>query len=89
VLDLDPPMQEIKETSVREAWVLCLILGIVMINFPFVHIFNTVQLIFGIPKLVLYFFIGWPVSIVVIWFFVCNTTADEQPNPDPENEDSL
>ena len=88
-MDLDLPMPEIKETSVREAWVLCLILGIVMINFPFVHIFNTDQLIFGIPKLVLYFFIGWPVSIVVIWFFVCNTTTDDQPNPDPENEDSL
>lgn len=82
-------MQETKETSVREAWILCLILGIIMINFPFVHIFNTEQLIFGIPKLILYFFIGWPVSIAVIWFFVCKTTTDEQPNADSENEDSL
>lgn len=82
-------MQKIKETSFREAWVLCLILGIVMINFPFVHIFNSDQLIFGIPKLVLYFFIGWPASIAVIWFFVCSTSADELPNPAPDNEDSL
>jgi len=82
-------MQKIKETSFREAWILCLILGIVMINFPFVHIFSTNQLIFGIPKLVLYFFIGWPVSIAVIWFFVCSTSTDESSNPDPDNEDSL
>lgn len=82
-------MQEIKENSVREAWILCLILGIIMINFPFVHIFNTEQLIFGIPKLVLYFFIGWPVSIAVIWFFVCNTTTEAQQQTDSENEEEL
>jgi hypothetical protein len=41
-----------------------------MINFPFIHIFNSVQLIFGLPELVLYFFIGWPLSIAVIWYFV-------------------
>ena len=63
-------MKESQGNSIREAWVLCLILGLIMINFPFIHIFNTTQLIFGIPKLVLYFFIGWPVSIAVIWFFV-------------------
>ena len=63
-------MKEAQGSSIREAWVLCLILGLVMINFPFIHIFNTEQLIFGIPQLVLYFFIGWPVSIGVIWFFV-------------------
>ena len=62
-------MKESQESSIREAWVLCLILGLVMINFPFVHIFNTELLIFGIPQLVLYFFIGWPISIAVIWLF--------------------
>ena len=63
-------MKDSQASSSREAWFLCLILGLIMINFPFVHIFNASQLIFGIPKLVLYFFIGWPISIVVIWFFV-------------------
>ena len=63
-------MQESQKSSIREAWILCLILGLIMINFPFIQIFNTEQLIFGIPILVLYFFIGWPISIVVIWFFV-------------------
>ena len=71
-------MKESRESSIKEAWALCLILGLVMINFPFVHIFNTERLIFGIPQLVLYFFIGWPVSIVVIWIFVRYTEKDSQ-----------
>jgi hypothetical protein len=63
-------MKESQRSSIREAWILCLILGMIMINFPFIHIFNSGQLIFGLPKLILYFFIGWPLSIVVIWYFV-------------------
>ncbi len=72
-------MKEPQESSIREAWVLCLILGLIMINFPFIHIFNAEQLIFGIPKLVLYFFIGWPISIIVIWIFV-RYTGKELPD---------
>lgn len=75
-------MKEPQESLIREAWVLCLILGLIMINFPFIHIFNTGELIFGIPKLVLYFFIGWPISIIVIWFFVRYTGKES-----PESED--
>ena len=63
-------MEEPQEKSTREAWILCLVLGLIMINFPFIHIFNTKQMIFGIPGLILYFYIGWPLSIGVIWLFV-------------------
>ena len=78
-------MQGTKENSVREAWILCLILGLIMINFPFVHIFSTERMIFGIPELVLYFFIGWPASIVVIWLFVCNMKSSLNENSDQDN----
>ena len=71
-------MKESQENSIREAWILCLILGMIMINFPFIHIFNSEQPIFGIPKLVLYFFIGWPASIAVIWFFARYVEKDSQ-----------
>lgn len=71
-------MSDSKQNSVREAWVLCLILGLVMINFPFVHIFSTEEMIFGIPELVLYFFIGWPASICVIWLFSYNLSQSER-----------
>ncbi len=75
-------MKESQGNSIREAWVLCLILGLIMINFPFIHIFNTEQLIFGIPILVLYFFIGWPASIAVIWFFARHMEKGSQDSSD-------
>ena len=71
-------MKESQKSSIREAWILCLILGLIMINFPFIHIFNSAQIIFGLPELVLYFFIGWPLSIVVIWYFVHSIEKDSQ-----------
>ena len=63
-------MKDHRGDSTKEAWILCLILGITLINFPFIHIFNNERMIFGIPPLVLYFFIGWPASIGVTWLFV-------------------
>jgi len=62
-------MKKQQGSSTKEAWILCLILGIIMLNFPFIQIFNSDELILGIPILVLYFFIGWPVSIIVIYLF--------------------
>jgi len=55
--------------QLREAWLLFFILGIVMLNFPFLEIFNKSAVIFGIPVLFLYFFVGWPSSILVIFLF--------------------
>ena len=55
--------------NLQESWVICFFLGMVMLNFPFLHIFNKDELIFGIPLIVLYIFIGWPLSIVVVWLF--------------------
>lgn len=58
------------DNSLREAWILFMILGMVMINFPFIHIFDGDMSIVGIPSLVVYFMYGWPASIAVIWLFV-------------------
>ena len=52
-----------------EGWGVFCLLGIVMLNYPFLHIFNKPQDIFGIPLMVLYLFIGWPISIFVIFLF--------------------
>jgi len=70
-------MKKYRGSSTREAWILCLILGIIMLNFPFIQIFNTGKLIFGIPILVLYFFIGWPLSILVVYLFTLQLSDDE------------
>lgn len=52
-----------------ESWVIFFIMGIIMMNFPFMHIFNKPDTILGFPLMFLYLFIGWPVSILVIYLF--------------------
>jgi len=70
-------MKEHNPIQTREAWVLCFLLGIIMLNFPFVHIFNKDAMIFGIPLLFLYFILGWPSSILIIYLF-CRNMEDEE-----------
>jgi len=53
----------------REAWVIFFFLGVVMLNYPFLHIFNKDLLIFGIPLILVYLLVGWPLSILVVYFF--------------------
>jgi len=53
----------------REAWVIFFVLGLVMLNFPFLHIFNKDVLLFGTPLIILYLMVGWPLSIGVIYLF--------------------
>lgn len=61
----------------KELWVLCFLLGIVMLNYPFLHIFNKLVTLFGIPLLLLYFLLGWPASILVIYLFTRQIDFDE------------
>lgn len=65
---------------ILEAWVLCFILGLVMLNFPFLQIFNKSLMFFNIPLLLLYFFIGWPISIFVIYLFTLSIVPHENGN---------
>ena len=62
-------MINVNPVKLKESWILCFILGIVMLNYPFLHIFNKTASYFDIPVLILYFFIGWPISIAVIYLF--------------------
>ncbi len=82
-------MKKPQRNSIREAWILCLILGLIMINFPFIHIFNTQEMILGIPILTFYFFVGWPLSIAVIWFFVRYIEDDPKNNSKPDGDKSI
>lgn len=56
--------------QLKESWIIFFIMGIIMMNFPFLHIFNKPVSIYGFPLLFLYFFIGWLISILVIYLFV-------------------
>ena len=62
-------MKDPKSPQIREAWVLFFVMGMIMINYPFIHIFNKDISIFGIPLLVFYFLVGWPLSILVVATF--------------------
>lgn len=53
----------------KESWIVFFITGIVMMNFPFLSIFNKNEFLFGFPLLFLYFIIGWAFSIVIIYLF--------------------
>ena len=59
-------MKTVRKLPLKDAWVIWFVLGVVMLNYPFLHIFNKDVLIFGIPLTILYFYIGWPVSIFII-----------------------
>lgn len=81
-------MKKSRGSSTREAWILCLILGIIMLNFPFIQIFNSGKFILGIPVLILYFFVGWPLSIVVIYLFTCQLGDNGQGGLQGEDDES-
>ena len=72
--------------QLRESWVIFFIMGIIMLNFPFLHIFNKSDTLFGFPLLFLYFTGGWAFSIFVIYLFTLairqnNTSHHGQPKP--------
>lgn len=69
-------MKTRQDLPLREAWIIFFLLGVVMLNFPFLHIFNKELFIFGIPLLVLYLLIGWPVSIFIIYLFSLYLSQD-------------
>ena len=81
-------MKSLRKLPLRDAWVIWFVLGVVMLNYPFLHIFNKDILIFGIPLTILYFYIGWPVSIFIIYLFSIylgrhsenDSAADKQKN---------
>jgi len=79
-------MKTERKLPMKDAWVIWFVLGVVMLNYPFLHIFNKSTLIFGIPLTILYFFIGWPASIFVIYLFSIYLDRALQPNGNGDND---
>lgn len=79
-------MKPANPIRLKESWVLCFLLGLVMLNFPFIEIFNKPIQLFGIPLLVLYFLIGWPLSILVIFLFTRQIDTDSNPSSEVRSE---
>ena len=59
-----------KRLNLNESWIIFFVLGIIMMNYPFINIFNKASQLFGIPLFYLYLYLGWLVSILVIYLFV-------------------
>jgi hypothetical protein len=59
----------LQRLRLKESWVIFFILGIIMMNYPFISIFNKPISLFGFPLLYLYLMIGWFISIIVIVLF--------------------
>ena len=72
----------------KEGWGIFCLLGIIMLNYPFIHIFNKPNdVIAGFPLMVLYLFIGWPISIGVIYLFARYLISPEDLNNTNEETD--
>ncbi|MBI5656830.1 MAG: hypothetical protein HZC44_08445 [Geobacter sp.] len=59
----------LQRLRLKESWVIFFLLGIIMMNVPFIGIFNKPVTIFGVPLLYLYLQLGWLVSILFISIF--------------------
>jgi len=59
-----------KRLHLNESWVIFFVLGIIMMNYPFINIFNKPSQLFGLPLFYLYLYLGWLVSIFIIYLFV-------------------
>ena len=75
----------LRRLQLPESWMIFFFLGIIMITFPFLHIFNKPTLLFGVPLLFLYLTAGWFISIVVIYLFMISSRHEEKSN-DEKNE---
>ena len=75
-------------TQMREAWFFFFLLGLVMLNYPFLLIFNKPVCFLGIPLPVLYVFIGWPLSILVVFIFSRCLIIEEEQNEATQDSDS-
>lgn len=53
-----------------ESWIIFFIMGMIMMTFPFLNIFNKPLTLFGFPLMFIYLTGGWAFSIFVIYLFM-------------------
>jgi hypothetical protein len=75
----------VRHLRLKESWVIFFILGLIMLNYPFMQIFNKVDPFLGFPLLYLYLQAGWAISIFVIYLF---TKAIPPQNDNDDKDES-
>ncbi|MBW4054750.1 MAG: hypothetical protein HIU83_05015 [Proteobacteria bacterium] len=78
--------QILNRLQLPESWIIFFILGIIMMTFPFLQIFNKPIILFGVPLLFLYLMVGWMISIIIIYLFMlasrhADKSTDEKTEP--------
>lgn len=53
----------------KELWLILFVIGVVILNYPLITIFNQLSFIFGYPLFFIYLNVGWIVSIIVIYLY--------------------
>lgn len=64
--------------SLKESWVIFFILGLIMLNNPFLNIFNKPDFVFGFPLMFIYINGGWMISILVIYLFTASIKGENR-----------
>lgn len=72
--------------SLKESWIIFFILGIIMMDYPFLQIFNKNIIIHTVPLLLIYLIGGWAVSILVIFLFTKSIQSNSDDQSGPENQ---
>ncbi len=66
--------------TLKESWVIFFILGLIMLNYPFLNIFNKPDIFFGFPLMFIYVIGGWGISILVIYLFTISIKTENHSN---------
>lgn len=72
--------------QLQESWVIFFIMGIIMMTFPFLQIFNKPVSLFGFPLLFVYLTAGWAFSIFVIYIFMLAFTSHNPPSNEKKDQ---
>ena len=68
-------MKESPLQKSKGAWILSIAAGMIILNFPFIQVFNTGGSLFGLPALIVYIFLAWSILIsglIVYSQFFCH-----------------
>ena len=75
----------LRHLRLKESWVIFFILGIIMMNYPFIGVFNKPVLVLGIPLLYFYLLGGWVVSIFIVYLFTKALALPDQRTDEREH----
>ena len=67
----------------KEALIILFIIGALILNYPFLHLFNQPWTLFGIPLLYLYLYLVWFVMIVLLIVIVERSAIEPPSEPEP------